>query len=62
MKQNKQKEPMKENTKDDSSDIKKVKQQQSEAKAGSSTSGKAKSKESEEAHSFPLCTFAADNV
>ena len=49
MKQNKQKEPMKENTKDDSSDIKKVKQQQSEAKAGSSTSGKAKSKESEEA-------------
>ena len=40
MKQNKNKEPMKETTKDDSSDVKKVKQQQASAQHKLQSSGK----------------------
>lgn len=45
MKQNKQKEPMKETTKDDSSDVKKVKQSQANAQHQEKTSSKSKENE-----------------
>ena len=49
MKQNKEKDPMQENTKDDSSDVKRVKQNQPENRATNQANPKEGGKESEEA-------------